>query len=75
MAFLGEIHDSPHKTAIGDIFIWHGQMWRRGRGILYRARPNLRIRQKFYRGRPIGRPTPRLRRNTSYIMGWRSTKG
>jgi hypothetical protein len=27
------------KFPVGTVFLWRGKMWRRGRGILYRARP------------------------------------
>ena len=85
MAFLGEIYGSPHDTKIGDIFIWRGKMWRRGRGIIYRARPNLRIRQKFYPKHRVpgessraltGVPSSRLRTPMRgvFVMGWHFVK-
>jgi hypothetical protein len=32
----------PTKIPIGALFMWRGKIWRKGRGILYRAHPCVR---------------------------------
>jgi hypothetical protein len=43
------------KMKVGVVFIWNGRMWRRGRGIIYRAHPADWIIERAY-----------LKRNTRY---------